>query len=341
MQTDIGANSKKRLYEALLFKDAINESFWGKFKSEGSTSVVQMKMDPMKMRGERVQVGFSPRLDIGGAVVNSDLEGNEDTIEFYHKDVILDQYRKAVRNDSVLQNIQAYFDLPAEIESHIKDWMTEYYDALHFKAIFDTTNANQVYAGGGSTLAGLTSSDTLGSELLTQLYALADTGKSREFTPLRPIKIKGKNYFVLLTHPDTIVDLRKDSNFRTALENAGVRGSGNALFEGADYIFNNILIYADRRCPINKTGSVPYAKGVLLGQQAIVTAMGRMPYLVRKTFDYEDEIGMAANLIMGAVAPDYNGSRYGSILVNMYRTNTSGTNNNAEINYSKIITSNQ
>jgi hypothetical protein len=57
--------------------------------------------------------------------------------------------------------------------------------------------------------------------------------------------------------------------------------------------------------------------------------------------DWGFQKGYAAKYIMGCKAPEFNSKRYGSILVQSARTNTSGNDNLAEINYASIDTSNQ
>jgi len=336
----LSANEKQRLYEAKLFKTSVMQSFWSPFMGTDTASAVQQKMDS-KRKGERVQFGYRSRLDPSSVITNGDLEGNEDTLDYKYDEVILDNYRKAVRTDSELQEIQAYFDLPSDIESAIVDYQTELIDALIFKAVFSTTSATQYYVGGGSTLGGLTSSNKLSPDVLTELYALANTGKSRTYEPIRPIKIGGKNYFGLVAHPDVVADLRKDSDMKQSLENGWLRGESNPLFTAADLVYNNIMVFSDRRAPIGTSGSATYGRALLFGQQACVFAMGRMPKIIRKGFDYDDEMGIGTSVICGAKAPVFNGQRYGSILVNAFRSSVSGADNKSEIDYSKIVTANQ
>ena len=115
-------------------------------------------------------------------------------------------------------------------------------------------------------------------------------------------------------------------------------------FRNADIVWSNIIVKGDRRVPITlggSGGSVPVAKGILLGQQAVQQIVGKSFEINTGEKDYGDQMGYEANFVMGCKAPEFNSKRYGSVLVDQARSNISGDNNEAEINYTQIKTSNQ
>jgi len=228
------------------------------------------------------------------------------------------------------------------MEDYIKQWVTDIYDALHFKAIFYEGGNPNLYAPNGETKATLTSAAKMGKLELSTLFTKATTGESRAFEPLRPVKIEGKSYLVYLCHPDVVQDIRID--MESTWQDAMPRSSDNPLFKVADIVWNNVIVIGDRRCPIElggNSGTEPIATGALLGQQAIQQILGQAAELVKGSKDWGNQKGYAAEYILGCKAPEFNSSRYGSILVNCARTSVSGDDNLAEINYSAIDTSNQ
>jgi N4-gp56 family major capsid protein len=330
----------KQLYMEDLVKTAENNSFW-KQLAGGESSVVNVDRRPEKGGGAACNYALRPYL-VPRSVTNGPLDGQERQLSYFKDSLTLDKHREAVIDDGEQQEIEAFFSISGSMESYIKQWATDIYDALHFKAIFYEGGNPNLYSPNAKTKATLTTAETMGKDDLSQLYTVAMTGQSRAFEPLRPINVGGKNVYVYLCHPDVARDIRLDleSDWASAMP----RSTGNPLFQNMTLMWSDVIVMADRRCPIELGGSggaVPIATSALLGQQAIQQIMGKDFDMVSGDKDWGDQKGYAAKYIMGCKAPEFNSSRYGSILVSTARTNVSGDDNLSEINYSAIDTSNQ
>jgi len=269
------------------------------------------------------------------------LDGNERTLSFYYDTMYLDQHREAIVDNGRLQKIKAFFKIDGPMERFIRNWSTELFDALHFKAItHDSANANYFYQGSATGESSLTSGDLNTLDSLTELSVLASTGKSREFEPLRPIMVDGQPKWIYLCHPDEASDLRKEAE--SFWQEAMPPGANNPLFKAAKLQWSDVIVIPDRRMPIKtNAGSVAISTGVLLGQQALQAIEG-MPFdMVEGEKDWGNQHGYAGQFVLGIKAPEFNSKRYGSILIKSARTNISGANNEAELNYLSIPTSNQ
>lgn len=334
----------KKAWEEKLFRDSVKESYFSKFTSSGSDSIVQEKTQLAKDKGDEITIGLRMRLAGTGVTEGQVLEGNEEKLSTYSMKVTLKQYRHAVRDDGAMSRQRAMFNVSDESRTALKDWMTEKIDQIQFdelgigsgstanpSKIFYKTSSGVLATGTAATAkSALTTADgKLTLTMISFLKTWALTGGARAYIPLRPVKIEGKPYYVLLTHPDAVYDLRQDTNFQQAMRDAEVRGKDNPLFTGAVAIWDGVVIHAHENAAVaadaGAGSNVPWAKSVLLGQQALCFAFGKRPEVVEETFDYGNEEGYGISMIAGVKKSVFNSLDYGSVGVYLARTNVSGS----------------
>jgi N4-gp56 family major capsid protein len=329
-------NLTVKLWSERLFRDVRIESYFDRFMGEGAKSLVQVNTDLTKSKGDNVTFGLRERLAGDGVTSGQALEGNEEALSFYDFDVSLEEYAHAVRDRGPLDRQRPQFDLDSEARDALKVWGSEKIDKLCFDALAETPT-RVFYSTDGSTPAttataatasgALTSSSKLFPDLLSYAKAWAMTGGNRTQTPLRPVKIEGKDYLVVLIHPDVMYDLFTDSTFEQARREAEVRGSDNPLFTGAKAIWNGMIIHEHENVAIGTdagSGSdVPWAKCSIMGQQALCWAWGKRGKLVAEEFDYQREHGFAWSMMSGVEKPKFNSLDYGSVGLYVARTQIS------------------
>jgi N4-gp56 family major capsid protein len=334
----------KKAWEEKLMRDSVKESYFSKFVGSGADTIVTEKTQLSKDKGDEITIGLRMKLAGAGVTEGQILEGNEEKLSTYSMKVTLKQYRHAVRDDGAMSRKRAMFDIGAESEAALKDWMSEKIDQLHFdeagvgagasanpSKIFYKTSSGVLATGTAATAkSALTAADgKLTLNMLSFLKTWALTGGNRSYIPLRPVKVEGKPYFVLLTHPDAVYDLRASSEFQQAMREAEIRGKENPLFTGAVAIWDGVVVHAHENCAIatdSGAGSnVPWVKSALLGAQALCVAYGKRPEVVQKTFDYDNEEGYATGVIMGVKKSIFNSLDYGSLGVYLARTNVAGS----------------
>lgn len=238
---------------------------------------------------------------------------------------------------------RAMFDISSESSAALKDWMSEKIDSLAFNALgvgvgatdfpskifYKTAGGIQASGVEATAKSALTPVDgKLTLNFLSALATWAKTGGDRDYIPLRPVKVDGKPYYVLLTHPDALYDLRTSAEFQQAMREAEVRGSSNPLFLDATAIWSGVIIHAHENCAIGTDagagGDVPYAKSALLGAQALCWAWGQRPEFVQEDFDFKNELATGVSIIAGCKRSQFNSKTYGSLGVYLARTNVSG-----------------
>jgi N4-gp56 family major capsid protein len=334
----------KKAWEEKLFRDSVKEAYFSKFQGSGSDSIVQVKEQLTKDKGDKITFGLRMRLTGAGVTSGQILEGNEERLVTHSNSVTLEQYRHAVRDAGAIDRQRAMFSISDEARSAIKDWMTEKVDQLAFDAagvgagatvdpskIFYKTGASTFLATGTAATAksALAAADSkLTLSFISFIKAFAKTGGNRTYVPLRPVKVEGKEYYIMLVHPDALFDLKATSEWQQAQREAQERGKSNPLFTGAAGVFDGTIIHEHENCAIaadaGSGANVPWTKAVFLGAQSLVWAWGQRPEVIQETFDYKNEEGYGISMIAGVAKSKFNSLDYGSLGVYLSRTNVAG-----------------
>lgn len=327
----------KKAWELKLFREAQKESYFSKFMGESSDSLVYVKTQLEKDYGDKITFGIRMRLTGAGVTSGTTLEGNEEALTTYDHSITLEQYRHGVRDNGAMTRQRAMFSISKESEDALKDWGAEKIDTLCFSALeatptqvaYKTNSTTFLYTTTAATASGaLVAADSkLTLNFISFLKTLAKTGHNRAFNPIRPVKVGGRAYYILLVHPDVMFDLRIDSGFQQAFREAEVRGPENPLFKGATAIWDGVVIHEHETVSIATNAgagsNVPWSKCTLMGAQALCWAWGQRPEVVQETFDYGDQVGHAWGMISATNKPKFNSIDYGSLGVYVSRTQVS------------------
>ena len=332
----------RKIWEAeneKLFRDAIKESYFSKFMGSGpldKSSIVYVNNSLQKSAGDKITFGIRMRLTGAGVGSGETLEGNEEALTTYDFSVTMDRRRNGVRVTRGLTKQRVQMDLEEEARAGLKDWMTEFIDSKLFEALRATAPTSCWYSNNGVITKGVaatikadlvTAEDKITTDLISAVKTWALTGGARSQTPLRPIKIEGKNHFVLLVHPDVGYDLRKDATFVQANREAASRGTDNPIFTGMLGMWNNVIIHEHENIHIGTdagaSANVPYAENFLLGAQSLCWANGMREDMVEETFDYQEQAGFGIGLNYAVGKPIFNSLDYGSVGIYTSRTKVS------------------
>lgn len=318
----------KKLWDEKLFRDTVKEAYWNRFmgKADDVNSIVAVKEELTKQKGDNITFGIRMRLAGAGVVSGETLEGNEEKLVTHDYSVSLEQYRHGVRDAGALDRQRAMFSIDVESKQALQDWGSEKIDSLLFAAA--VASCTKIFYGGDATATtDLEAGDKITPDLISKVKAWAKTGGNRAQTPLRPVKIEGKTYFVLLLHPDEIYDLRLNSVWAQAARDALPAGVDHPIFSGASYLWDGVVIHDHENVSIYTTGGtgsdVAYAKNLFLGAQGLVWAWGERPKVVAEEFDYGNEHGFGWAIMAKAGKPKFNSLDYGVIGITTARTKIS------------------
>lgn len=315
----------KKAWDEKLFRDTAKESYFSRFMGSTADSIIQVNEELVGKAGDNVTFGIRMRLSGSGVTSGMALEGNEESLTTHSFSVSLEEYAHAVRDRGPLDRQRVMFSIDEESVASLKTWGAEKIDSLCFSAI-GASPTKIFYGGSATSTATLTASDKITPQLISKAKTWALTGGNRGQTPLRGIRINGKNYFVLLVHPDVMYDLKQDSTFAQARREALERGKDNPIFSGAEAVWDGVIIHEHENITLATTwgsGAVSGAQCMLLGAQAGVWAWGKRPKVVAEEFDYGREHGYAWSLIAKAGKPVFNSKDYGSVGFYVARTKIS------------------
>ena len=144
----------------------------------------------------------------------------------------------------------------------------------------------------------ITTSDVFSADLIGKARRMA---QADELTAVQPIRIDGRETYVMVIDPYQARDLRQDTKWIEAQEYANVRGEKNPIFSGAMGVYEGVVIHEHLRVPRTATGASDAMVGhaLFLGAQACIFAEGEAPHWEEDTFDYGNQYGVSIDRMFG------------------------------------------
>lgn len=312
--TQATGNLTAKYWAKELWADVQKEIFFEKFTGTGPDAIIQKNTALQKAAGDTVVFGLAMKLGGSGVAGDSILEGNEEAMTFYDMSVTVDQIRNAVRIAGEMNEQKVAFDMRSKAKDVLKIWLAEKIDAGFFaKLAADSDDGHVLYGGGKDAENLITDADKLTCALISGAKRKAQLANPI----IRPVKVKGKEYFVMVVHPLASRDLKTDSAWLNAQYYAAERGLDNPIFSGMLGVYDGVVLHEHPAVPWTTTGasSARVAHNLFLGAQAGVWAVAKEPYWREKLFDYDNSVGFATGLIHGQAKSAYNSSDYATIQV--------------------------
>ena len=228
-KTEFGVNHplSVSVWSKSLAIEAFRKTFVGKFIGEGEDSLIMEKTDLKKGAGDNITCGLNVQLQGDGVQGDATLEGNEEALQFYDDNLVINQLRHASRVKGRMTEQRVPYNLRATSRDRLADWFARRYDESFFNqicgntAVTDTrrTGNNAVLApstnriiraGNRSDDESLTTADTFNLQLIDVARERAETASIENNTgPLiRPIRYMGNDYYVMFLHDYQVTQLR-------------------------------------------------------------------------------------------------------------------------------------
>lgn len=324
-----------------LMKETLKKAYALRFMSKGKDSLCTIKTDLTdKEGGDRIRVGIRMQLKGAGVKGDNTLEGNEEALETFNQDVYIDQLRHAVRSRGKMSEQRVPFSVRAEGRDGLSDWWSERIDRWFFNQLCGNTaevddryygfnapvapDADHItYHQSGSTAETSISNTTVARFRLKAIDTAVEKAKLAVNT-IRPIRVDGKNMFVVFLHTWQVTDLRTDAGDSQwkDIQLAAMQGgkiSGNPLFTDALGVYHNCVLHESTRIPSAPTNA-NVKRAVLAGAQSLSIAFGRkfgknVFSWKEELFDYENQLGIAAGCQAGMNKTRFNGSDFGTVVI--------------------------
>lgn len=333
-----GAALVKNVVSEKLIREAIKASYFSRFTTTDGNSIVHLKKDLTKGMGEKITFGIRMKLTGAGVGEGQVLEGNEESLTTYDSSVTLESRWNAVRDRGEMDRHRAAWDIDEESRAALKDWAVEYIDSYCFSKLLASPTKILYRDGSAGAFSGTgtaatvkaamsASNSVINLNFISAIKTWAKTGGNRSINPILPVKVDGRDYYVLLVSPNVMYGLKTDSTFQTAMKDAQDRGKDNPLFQDATAVWDNVVIHEHENIVEYADGggsTVRYAPCLFLGKQSLVYALGENIDIRAAKFDYERQHGYAWGIIHGAAKPVFNSKDYGSVGVYIACSNISG-----------------
>src|SRR6185295_13728078 len=353
MDTNYGVNHPLAIkkWSNELMSEALKKTYVLQFMSKSKDSLVSIKSDlTTSGGGDRIRQGIRSQLRGDGVQGDSTLEGNEESLETFYQDVVVDQLRHAVRSQGKMSEQRVPFSVRDEARDGLADWWADRIDQWFFNQIAGNTAVSDGrYYGfnatvlpdadhvsyGNSGVAGTAietieansiSNTTVCKMNLTFIDTAIEKAKIAK-NALRPIKVNGKSHYVMFLHPYQVTSLRTNTatgqwaDIQKSVIQGGA-GTDNPIFTGALGMYNNVVLHESVRVPAARTNT-SVRRAILCGAQAACIAFGRNYgkdtfSWVEELFDYKNKLGVAAGCQAGMIKTRFDGSDYGTVVCPTY-----------------------
>ena len=293
------------------------ESYFNKFMGHGRYSIIQIQEDLSRGKGTSIEVSLLMPLNGAGVIEDNQLENNEEKMNYRSCTVYLSRIRNAVRLKGRFEEQKTQEKMRTDMRKVLSAWLARYFDLSIFAVLTGTqppfanlagaelpytieppTADRMLFAGTATSEAGITTSDVFDTTLIGKARRMA---QEDELTAVQPIRIDGRETYVMVIDPYQARDLRQDPKWLEAQEHANIRGEKNPIFSGAMGIYEGVVIHECLRVPRTQTGSGGATVGhaLFLGAQACILAEGTPPRWEEELFDYKNQYGVSIDRMFG------------------------------------------
>lgn len=293
--------SIQELWAKLTLRKMLTDTFFDRFSGTAGSGAAMIRRTELLSGGaDKIHIQVTDALS--GAGVSGDtaqLEGNEENLSTSEIQLQPTLYRHAVRRYR-RADFKSIIDLREESKLRLAEWGRAKMDAVRFSQFLSTDEADVVDAtytpntfvvGGGTTKADVEVGDTLTVDAIRKIrYHLIDNLAA-------PVMVNGLPFFWLLITPEMEYNLKNDTDYDNYVVSAASRGMDNPVFTGALANVDGVVVMSHPSVPTAADAgagtNVPYAKSIAFGREAFVEAVDENANWVEKTFDYDNEIGIA------------------------------------------------
>lgn len=291
--------------------------------SESENSPIILRNDFKKEKGDEINYQLIMKLSGSGVTGDAPLWDNEEGLLIYNDKVRIDQVRNGVRPKGEMTTQRVAFNMRSVAKSALSVWLAERMDLDIFTEL-DSSPTKTFFAGTATSTATLTATDLLTLALVSKVKAYA-----KKAVPLiEPIRVDGKDYYLLIISPDQEYDLRvNDSAWAQAQREANVRGDKNPVFAGGAGIWDDVIIHSHPDISTTTNwgagANVAGASAVFMGKNALTMAFGKDPFWREQEFDYGNKHGFSIGAIWGKKKNIFNAKDLAVVSVKTARTNIS------------------
>lgn len=349
-ETSYGVNDALavKLWSRKLFQEALKETYIERFIGTSSNSLIVRKDETSKSAGDKITYGLRMQLSGDGVQGDAILEGNEEALTTYSDSLFINQLRHAVKSAGKMSEQRVPFSVRDEAMQGLKDWLADKMDAGFINQIAGYSDQTDTrYTGNNTAVAPTASTRIIVTEAGSTTESQIDSGDlfdityidkavtlAKTATPyIRPVRVDGKDMYVMFLHPYQVRDLRISTTTGQWLDiqkaaMTGGQTTNNPIFTGALGVYNNVVLHESTRMPVGTNSGTPITtvrRAVFCGAQAATIAFGQGygggglgGNWTEKLFDYGNQLGVAGGIIWGLKKNVFNSTDFATIVVSSY-----------------------
>lgn len=295
------------------------DSYFSKFMGSGRENIIQILEDLSRGKGTSIEVSLIMPLNGAGVIEDKKMEDNEEQMNYRSCTVALSRIRNAIRLEGRFEEQKTQEKMRTDMRKLLSRWLARFFDLSIFAVLTGTmppfkvppgktlelpyaieppTKDRMLFAGSATSEASITAADTFSADLIGKARRMA---QADELTAVQPIRIDGRETYVMVIDPYQARDLRRDPKWIEAQAHANVRGEKNPIFSGAMGVYEGVVIHECLKVPRTETGSggAKVGHALFLGAQAAIMAEGEAPRWDEKTFDFDNKYGVAISRMFG------------------------------------------
>lgn len=303
------------------------KSYWARFMTKSAESPIYLKNDFTKEPGEVIKFDMFPRPAGDPWITDGNYEGNLQEYAKYQETVTLIERGVGCQYRGMLDKQRPAWSIDNVYRERLVGQSAEMIDAYCFDTLQAAAYTKIFRVNSRTTDDLLVAGDKIEPDTLTKAATWALTGGHRAQPPIEPLMVDGRSCYIFLTYPDVLRDWHRNPEMQQAMREAKERGNDNPIFRGAKYFLSSgatdIVIHTHERVTrTTNASSIPIAKSVLLGKQALCFAMCKTPKLVEETFQFKTQIGLVYMGIFGAARTQFNSLDWGCVGIHSSYTDT-------------------
>lgn len=316
-----------QIWDDQFFEAYIRDNQFSEVMGTGEFSVIQLKEDLAKKKGDSVTFALVNELTDAGVTGNTTLEGNEEALDSRsHKVEVAplrhavavtdwDQQKSAIdlRNagrsmlkmwamdkmrDDIIAALYSINGVPyASANEGQKDaWLADNADRVLFGALKSNASSSDHSTSLGNV-------DSTADKLSPSIISLAKRMAKTASPKIRPVRTeRGQEWYIMYAPTYAFRDLKVNSDYQTMLREAMERGKNNPLFTDGDLIFDGVIIKEVPEIGVLTGvggGNIDVAPCFLCGAQAVGVGWAQRTKSVTQVTDYEFRHGVGISEIRG------------------------------------------
>lgn len=322
--TTVASGLKVQNWDNKFFTEYLQNNRFAKYYGRSENSLIQVREDLTKKRGDSITLAFVNRLTGNGVSGSGSLEGNEEDLDSRSHKLVVDKHRNGVRVAEIDEQFSA-ISLRDAGRATLMDWAMEHTRDKIITALGSINrvayasaseaqkdawlvdNADRVLFGAlksnnasNDHSAALAEIDNTNDKLTPGALSLMKRMALEANPKIRPITVSGgERYYVAFAGPRTFRDLKQNATITQAQREVTIKMQNNKLFKGGDVEWDGIIVHEVDDIGVISNGSIDCSPVYLCGAQALGIAWAKRWRSVTEEFDYEDKHGIAIEAIYG------------------------------------------